>query len=68
MSKLNPLFARSSTVARLLDMPTSEFRRLVDAGALPPPVKIGEHERWRVSQIEAILMGGTDRPNQEFEL
>jgi predicted DNA-binding transcriptional regulator AlpA len=52
----------------MLDMPTAEFRRLVASGALPPPVRIGGHERWHVAQIEAILSGPAARPSQEFEL
>ncbi len=68
MVNLTPLFVRSSTAAKMLDMQASEFRRLVARGALPPPVCIGGHERWRVSQIEAILLGTAALPTEEFDL
>ena len=68
MSKLTPLFVRSSTAARMLDMPATEFRRLVGNGALPPPVRIGDHERWHVAQLEAIVRGAAALPDEEFDL
>lgn len=49
--------ATERTAAAMLDMPLAEFRRLVEAGALPGPVRIGPHERWRVSDLTAILNG-----------
>lgn len=49
--------ATERTAAAMLDMPPAEFRRLVEAGALPGPVRIGQHERWRVSDLTAILNG-----------
>jgi predicted DNA-binding transcriptional regulator AlpA len=68
MSKATPLFVRSSTAARMLDMPASEFRHLVASGALPPPVRIGSHERWHVAQLEAIVRGEAALPDEEFDL
>ncbi|GAA6190865.1 hypothetical protein [Phaeobacter sp. NW0010-22] len=58
MTQRAPLFARERTAAKLLDMKPVEFRRLVDCGALPKPVKIGnEFERWFVQDLEAIRTG-----------
>lgn len=68
MTKLVPLVVRSSTAAKMLDMPAPEFRRLVASGALPPPIQVGEHERWRVSQIESAIRGEAALPDQEFDL
>ena len=68
VSRHTPIFVRATTAAAMLDMSTAEFRRLVAAGALPPPVGIGGHERWHVAQIEAMLSGIAARPNQDFEL
>ncbi|TDK50831.1 hypothetical protein [Antarcticimicrobium luteum] len=65
---LQPIAVRDTTAAGLLDMPVSEFRRLVNCGALPPPVTVAQHERWIVGQIEAILSGRADLPTEEFEL
>lgn len=61
----SPIAAKDTTAAKLLDMPLRDFRRLVSHGALPPPVRIGEHERWRVADIEAILTGSA--MDEEFE-
>ena len=65
MGQVQPLFASEKTAARLLDMQTAEFRRLVDAGALPGPVN---HGRWDVEQIRAIMRGEFVRPSEDFEL
>lgn len=68
MGKLTPLAVKATTAAAMLDMPPAEFRRLVDRGALPPPVRIGSHERWHVAQIEAIIRGDAAKPSEDFEL
>ncbi len=41
MGKVSPLAVRAQTAAAMLDMPPADFKRLVDEGALPPPVHIG---------------------------
>lgn len=62
------LYASEQSAARLLDMRPAEFRALVDAGALPPPLKIaGQIERWRVADLDAILSGQKPKPTEEFE-
>ena len=68
MRDARPLAVRDKTAAAMLDMRPAEFRRLVDRGALPPPVVIGGHHRWRVDQIEAILKADAALPDQDFEL
>lgn len=62
------LYASDRTAARLLDMTPSEFRDLVNAGALPRPHRIGTHERWRVEDLDAILRGAAFRPQDDFTL
>ncbi|WP_288949284.1 hypothetical protein [uncultured Paracoccus sp.] len=62
---IQPLFASEKTAARLLDMHPAEFRKLVDAGSLPGPVK---HKRWDVEQIRAIMRGEFVRPSEDFDL
>ena len=62
---LRQIAVRESTAARLLDMSAAEFRRLVAAGALPGPVRIGPNERWRVDQLQAILSGDARRPDTD---
>lgn len=54
---LQPMFASERTAARLLDMQPDEFRALVRQGALPPPLRLGKHERWSVEAIAAIVNG-----------
>jgi predicted DNA-binding transcriptional regulator AlpA len=63
-----PLAVRETTAAKMLDMSQAEFRRLVGAGALPPPARVGGCERWRVADIEAILNGSASLPEEDFEL
>ncbi|MCR8828050.1 helix-turn-helix domain-containing protein [Pseudosulfitobacter koreensis] len=64
-----PIAVKDTTAAAMLDMPASEFRRLVDRGALPPPKEIGGTTRWRVADLEAIMMGLAGKPgdNDDFE-
>lgn len=52
-----PLYANERTAAKLLDMTPSDFRRLVGAGALPPPIDLHGFTRWRVADLEAIASG-----------
>lgn len=63
-----PIAVRATNAAAMLDMPAAEFRRLVERGALPPPVRIGGHERWHVAQIEAIIRGDAAKPSEDFDL
>jgi hypothetical protein len=60
-----PLFATDTTAARLLDMQTPEFRRLVEAGALPGPCHL---RRWDVAQLQSIMRGAAIKPKQELTL
>ena len=66
--KHSPLAVKAQTAAAMLDLPPSEFLRLVERGALPPPVRIGQHERWRVEQLNAIIRGDAAKPDEGFEL
>ena len=68
MTRHEPLAVKAQTAAAMLDLPPAEFLRLVGAGALPPPVKIGQHERWRVEQLNAIIRGDAAKPSEDFEL
>lgn len=63
-----PAALRESKAAAELDMHVSEFRALVTSGVLPRPVRIGEHERWRMVDIEAILSGKAAIPDEDIEL
>ncbi|WP_116082039.1 hypothetical protein [Tropicimonas sp. IMCC34011] len=65
MGAPQPLAVRDTTAAKMLDMPAFEFRRLVDAGALPKPCRIGQHDRWRVQDIKAIVDGKAAWPDDE---
>lgn len=51
------IFIRDTKAAKLCDMTTEQFRELVDAGALPPPRKLGAHERWYVPDLHAVAKG-----------
>lgn len=63
-----PIAVRDTKAAAMLDMSATEFRRLVERGALPPPSRIGDLERWRVDQIEAILRADAALPDEDFDL
>ena len=62
------IYACDTTAARMLDMRPAEFRELVALGALPAPLKIGQLERWSISEIDAIMRGTKPKPKEEFDL
>ena len=62
------LAIREQGAARMLDLSPRAFRELVAVGALPPPVEIGGHERWRVDDLRAIVDGTKARPNDDIEI
>ncbi len=57
MTELTPHFASEKSAARLLDMKTSEFVRLVADGHLPKPRDIGGHKRWDMLELRQIISG-----------
>lgn len=57
MRNLSILFAGEKKAAALLDIKPSEFRGLVEGGALPRPANIGGYERWDVEQLQTIARG-----------
>ncbi|WP_158963944.1 helix-turn-helix transcriptional regulator [Chachezhania sediminis] len=68
MAELSPIAVREKHAAAMLDMPVTDFRRLVSQGALPRPVRIGSFDRWRVDQLRATLDGTAALPDEGFEL
>lgn len=63
-----PLFADDRRAAGLLCLPVREFRRLVQEGALPRPVRIAEYERWDVEQLRAVARGQAAQRNDDLEV
>jgi predicted DNA-binding transcriptional regulator AlpA len=55
--KPDTLFATEARAARFVDMPRPEFRRLVDAGHLPKPRKIGQLERFDLDELRRVVRG-----------
>lgn len=69
MGQITPIAVGEKAAARMLDMSPAKFRELVAAGAFPLPVPLAEGvDRWRVSDLEAILNGEAARPQEEFEM
>lgn len=58
MGRISPIAVAEKTAAKMMEMAPVEFRRLVNSGSLPSPVRIaGDLQRWRVSDLEAVLNG-----------
>ena len=57
MTAPNPIAVSDKTAAKMFEIPHAEFRRLVDEGLLPRPVKLGQHERWKVEDLERVMSG-----------
>ena len=53
---LDPLLT-SAEVQRLLRINVTTLARLCKKRLLPPPVKVGNANRWRVQDIKAVLDG-----------
>ncbi|MCA0204342.1 MAG: helix-turn-helix domain-containing protein [Proteobacteria bacterium] len=68
MGSIAKLAVKDTTAAQMLDMSPKDFRALVEAGALPPALPIGEHQRWLVADLEAIITGKKIRPDTGFDL
>lgn len=66
MPRPAPLCVGEKNAAAMLDMKPAEFRRLVEGGALPGPIPVGELERWSVASLEAILNGDA-MDDEDFE-
>lgn len=62
-----PLALKDKSAAQQLDLPVTEFHRLVEAGVLPRPFKIGNNVRWRYEDIEAIVSGKAAKPSEDIE-
>lgn len=65
---VRPLAAGEVAAAAMLDMSVKVFLDMVACGALPPPKSIGNHKRWLVSDLEAILSGVAARPAEAFTI
>lgn len=57
MKRPVPIYASERTAAQLLDMRPEALRKLVAAGHLPAPVRIGPHERFDVAALVETLRG-----------
>ncbi|MCR5256926.1 MAG: helix-turn-helix domain-containing protein [Desulfovibrio sp.] len=52
-------------VADMLGISASSVRRLVRAGTLPQPLRLGGSVRWRRAEVEAVALGrSTSRSSQ----
>lgn len=62
---MEPRLLKVSDVARALAVSTRTVWRLVSAGELPPPQRIGKRlRRWRAADIEAYVTGKPAKPQR----
>lgn len=52
---VKPIAVRTDRAAAMLDLSPATFRRLVDAGRLPPPVMFGRIPLWSVAALAAAI-------------
>jgi predicted DNA-binding transcriptional regulator AlpA len=62
---LAPLAVNDAGAGRMLDVSRSHVRRMVAAGLMPAPVKIGSASRWPVETLRRWLELGCP-PAREF--
>jgi prophage regulatory protein len=53
-----PLLIPASEVARLLGISKRTLWRLLSAGKLPAPVRLGNNVRWRLDEVEQWISQG----------
>ena len=53
-----PLLIPASEVARLLGISKRTLWRLLSAGKLPAPVRLGNNVRWRLDEVEQWITQG----------
>ncbi len=53
-----PLLIASEEVARLMGISKRTLWRLLDAGKVPQPVRIGRNTRWRLSEVSGWIEKG----------
>ena len=54
---MTPQFATDKSAAKLLDMKPKQFRELVKSRCLPPPISIGDLERWNMEEVYKAIRG-----------
>jgi predicted DNA-binding transcriptional regulator AlpA len=50
-----PGMMRRATAALYCELSVSEFEREINAGRLPMPVKLGNHEHWSKARLDEAL-------------
>jgi excisionase family DNA binding protein len=53
-----PLLVRADEVARMMGVSERTLWRLLSAGKIPQPVRIGRSTRWRLAEIREWIAGG----------
>jgi excisionase family DNA binding protein len=52
-------------VSQVLQCSPSTVRRMVESGAIPPPLRLGGLQRWRMSDLEAMVEAPKERPETD---
>jgi prophage regulatory protein len=53
-----PMLISAEDVARMMDISERTLWRLLSAGKVPPPVRIGRSTRWRLAEIRSWIDRG----------
>jgi excisionase family DNA binding protein len=53
-----PQLIRAEDVARMMGVSERTLWRLLSAGKLPQPVRIGRSTRWRLAEVRQWIEGG----------
>jgi prophage regulatory protein len=57
-TETQPMLVNAEEVARMLDVSERTLWRLVSAGKVPTPVRIGRSTRWRLAEVRQWIEGG----------
>lgn len=53
-----PILIRADEVARLMGVSERTLWRLLSAGKVPKPLRIGRNTRWRLAEVRDWIAGG----------
>lgn len=56
-----PTLIDAEALAKMMDISVRTLWRLLSAGKLPQPVRIGRNTRWRLAEIRRWIEGGCSR-------
>ena len=62
VSKVQPALITAAELAQMMQVSVRTLWRLLSAGQIPAPIRIGGNTRWRVEEINQWIAEGCPQP------